>query len=137
MTTRLFASLAAVVLGLGLAGCTSATDEVREEATEAADAGTPAEGTVTFVGDDALQWAEPEKEATAVDGTLEVTVECDGAVPHNVVIAGVADERPLAACEGNDSGTDTVSIEPGDYEFWCSIPGHREAGMEGELTVTS
>lgn len=28
-----------------------------------------------------------------------------------------------------------VPIEPGDYEFYCELPGHREAGMEGKFIV--
>jgi uncharacterized cupredoxin-like copper-binding protein len=31
--------------------------------------------------------------------------------------------------------TFSFEAQPGTFTFYCSIPGHREAGMEGELKV--
>jgi plastocyanin len=58
----------------------------------------------------------------------------DGATYHDLKIEGV-DGFGLVAHPG-DEDEGTVHLEPGRYLLYCSIPGHREAGMVAELTVS-
>ena len=54
----------------------------------------------------------------------------DGALVHSFVIEGVDDFRLI------DDDRGTVELAAGEYVFFCDIPGHREGGMEGTLSVT-
>ena len=57
-------------------------------------------------------------------------------VPHNIALE---DNAGTVVAESEDITAGDVSIEaevvPGEYIYFCSIPGHRESGMEGTLTV--
>ena len=78
---------------------------------------------------------EPDAlEAEAGEVALDYTNPSE--VPHNVAIED--DSEILAQGEtvtGGDSAAATAELEPGEYVYFCSIPGHRESGMEGALTV--
>lgn len=80
--------------------------------------------------------AYTSNEETAEAG--EVTIEFTNAqsLPHDVAIEG-SDGEQLGQTEVITDGEDstTVELEPGEYTFYCTVPGHREAGMEGTLTV--
>jgi nitrite reductase (NO-forming) len=66
------------------------------------------------------------------EGTVELTFNNLDAFPHDVTI----DELDfMAAVDANASVSATFDVTPGVYEFYCSIPGHKEAGMVGTLTV--
>lgn len=74
--------------------------------------------------------------ATASAG--EVTVDLDNPQPleHDVAIEDSSGEvvgQTEVITEGETSTV--VNLEPGAYTFFCTVPGHREAGMEGALTV--
>jgi plastocyanin len=68
----------------------------------------------------------------------EVTIEYDNPspVPHNVAIES---EKQGLIAESDTSPNAVLSVsaelDAGDYTFFCSVPGHREAGMFGDLSV--
>lgn len=63
-----------------------------------------------------------------------VTLVNNGFLQHNFVIDELGLESPMY--NGGDSGTVTINAPAGTYEYYCSVPGHREAGMVGSLTVS-
>ena len=87
--------------------------------------------------------ADPEgllfdtEQLAAKAGELVIEFENPSAIPHNVVIEG-EDGEDLGGTPqiSEDSAKlEIAAIEPGEYTFYCSVLGHREAGMEGTLTV--
>lgn len=122
------ATLAVVLATAALLGACSSEEETSAPPPQP-------DGAARFVGNDKVQWEHSEHTAVAVDGQLDVTLVCDGVVPHDLVIDAVNDGAEVAACAGNDEASATITIDPGTYEFHCAIPGHREAGMVGTLTV--
>ena len=55
---------------------------------------------------------------------------------HNVTVA--EGTKVLGATPTFKGGamTLTLKLKPGKYIFYCSVPGHRQAGMEGTLNVS-
>jgi len=70
-------------------------------------------------------------------GDYEIDVVNDGGATHDLVVekdgADVAKSDTIAP---GDSGSVSVSLEPGTYVFYCSIGTHRGMGMEVTVTVT-
>jgi plastocyanin len=73
--------------------------------------------------------------AEAPAGPLTINSVNESSVDHNIALegSGVNEIGDIV----KDGGTSTVEadVQPGEYTFFCSVPGHREGGMEGTLTV--
>lgn len=68
----------------------------------------------------------------AEPGEVTIVMENPSTVPHNVVIE---DEGGGETVGQGETSQVTAELESGEYTFFCSVPGHREGGMEGTLTV--
>ena len=73
---------------------------------------------------------------TAKAGKVTVKFTNDSALGHNVVLINSAN-KVLGKTPTFDGGTKSfdVTLKPGTYTYYCSVPGHRQAGMQGTLTV--
>jgi plastocyanin len=76
------------------------------------------------------------KTLSAKAGTVTITMANMSPLEHNVTIA--EGSKVLGATPTFIGGTRTLTLKlkPGKYTFYCSVPGHRQAGMEGTLNVS-
>jgi plastocyanin len=150
---KAIACLAAIVAALGLVACggddgDDATTEVDSAVTEMTEATEPdatsedtsadAGGNVLEIAADpsgALAYTETELSIPAGNVTVEFTNESP--IQHDVAFMD-PDGKDLGKTEVIAEGSDTLELsdlQPGEYQYWCTVPGHQEAGMEGTLTV--
>jgi plastocyanin len=114
--------------GLALASC-GGDDEAP---TAAAVVGEPADGarTIEVVGDD---FTFDPSEIT-VEAGEDVAIELTSAdAVHDFTVAEA--DFKVAAKRGDTEQLGLRIDDPGAYTYYCSLPGHRDAGMEGTLTV--
>lgn len=73
---------------------------------------------------------------TAKAGKVTLQLTNPSAVPHNIAIRGNGVLELGALVTGGGRSTVTANLKPGTYTFFCSVPGHEQAGMRGTLKVT-
>jgi plastocyanin len=103
-------------------------------AVQAAGSGEPIaakNGVLSIPADPGGQLAFVSKEATAPAGQLTVEMPNESGVPHDIVIDGKGKSQTIT----NGTTSFEAAFEPGKYTYYCSVQGHRAAGMEGTLTV--
>jgi nitrite reductase (NO-forming) len=65
---------------------------------------------------------------------VKIIFKNEGKAPHNLIIQGLG----IGTRTIGGGQTDTIEFtapSSGTYTFYCSVPGHRSAGMEGRLEV--
>ena len=151
--------LSAAVLALGVAACggssgssssgggaTSASGATSSAAagtgtsaaTSSAAAAGGASGNLAIAANPSGQLAYDKKTLSAKAGKVTITMTNMSPVGHNITIQQGTSGSVLGATPTFNGGTKsvTVNLTAGTYTFFCSVPGHRAAGMVGTLTVS-
>ncbi len=144
------ALLALALAALALVACGDSDDDTTtsgggqtttEETTGGGGGGSAGGGgtggaTVSFEADPSGGLAYTTTEAEAEAGKVTIAFDNPQPLTHDVAIED-SSGKEVGATELIESSSDStvVDLKPGEYTFFCSVPGHREAGMEGTLTV--
>ena len=95
-----------------------------------------ANGALALSADPTGLLAYNTKTLTATSGKVTIDFTNKSPLGHNVTIANAAG-KVLGQTATFQGGTKSLSLNlpPGTYTFYCSVPGHEQAGMKGTLTV--
>lgn len=76
---------------------------------------------------------DPSAVSATADTDVTISLTDAGTIEHDLTL----DEASVkVAVKPGETMTGTVNLPAGAYAFYCSVPGHREAGMEGTLTLS-
>jgi uncharacterized cupredoxin-like copper-binding protein len=150
MRTRFLAPVALLAaLALAAAGCGGGDDDNGGSSnggsssdTTSATTNTTSSGGAAAGGSSSVKLSAPAsgalqfntKSLDAKAGKVTINFSNPSQVPHAVEVEGNGVEKKTKTFS-NGSATLTVDVKKGKYEFYCPVDGHRQAGMEGTLTV--
>ena len=139
---KAFALVAVAAIPLGLVACggsdSSSTDTGASAGGGGGTTATVAKGsTVKLTANANNQLSYDQKTLTAKAGTVSIDFDNPASIQHDVAVED-SGGKVLGTSDLVSQGKVNLTIgdlKPGSYTFFCTVPGHRDAGMEGTLTV--
>jgi cytochrome c oxidase subunit 2 len=135
----LVAAAVLAVLGLGLGACggdddkSSAGGETKDD-TSRVTMPSAADGVGSDIEVTAKEFSfNPAKLTVKAGVPARIVLKNIGSIEHDLTVDDAAFKLTVGI--GGSKEKDLKADKPGTYEFHCSIAGHKDAGMKGELTV--
>jgi uncharacterized cupredoxin-like copper-binding protein len=70
-------------------------------------------------------------------GKVEFDLTNEGKIGHDLAVKGPGvEESKTPVIDGGKTAKLSVKLQPGTYELYCSVPGHKQAGMDTKVTVS-
>jgi plastocyanin len=152
--------LGAAALAVGVAACGGSSNSTSKAATSSAAAGTGtsastssaatssagtssaaaggASSNLAIAANSSGQLSYDKKTLSAKAGKVTITMTNMSPLGHNITVQQGTSGSVVGATPTFQGGTKSVALtlKPGKYTFFCSVPGHRAGGMVGTLTVS-
>ena len=137
----LFVATALAVFGLVACGgddngSGSTSDVTAATTTETTAGGGGPGGTVSISAPADGSLAYDQTSVSTKPGVVTIDFNNPASLSHDVRVEDSAGNQ-LGGTDlvSQGSATATIDLQPGTYTFFCDVPGHRQGGMEGTLTV--
>jgi plastocyanin/mono/diheme cytochrome c family protein len=116
---------------------TSTTNTSTTPTTTTPASGTGAGSSIDEAADPSGQLKFTKSSLSAKPGKVTINFANKSSVPHNITIQQGTNGSVIGATPTFSGATKklTVTLKRGKYTFYCSVPGHRQAGMQGTLTI--
>jgi uncharacterized cupredoxin-like copper-binding protein len=148
LASRRAANLSTLALALGalaVSGCgssksKSSSSESAAPAPTTSSSSTPAApagaSKIAVAANSGGQLKYEQSSLSGKAGTVSIEFTNSASLEHNFTLANASGAQ-VGATPTFAGGTKTLtlSLKPGTYKFYCTVPGHRAAGMEGTLTL--
>jgi nitrite reductase (NO-forming) len=96
-----------------------------------------AEGRMVFIGVGGAIDGKVNPVLTAAEGqVVQLTLINGEGAEHDIVFPDQDAKSPRVTGKGASTTIAFRAVKSGDFVYFCSVPGHRQAGMEGQFTVT-
>jgi uncharacterized cupredoxin-like copper-binding protein len=126
-------------VGLGLGACGGGDDdnetaggEAQDTATVTAPSAVSGSGAKIEVIGKEFSYS-PNKLTLKAGQATTIALKNTGAIEHDLTVDDADFKVTVAA--GRTADKELKVDKPGTYKFYCSLPGHEDAGMKGELVV--
>jgi uncharacterized cupredoxin-like copper-binding protein len=138
MTRRILALAAPVaVVALVVAGCGgSSSSTTTKSATKSVTLSTSGARAVKLSADPSGALKFNTKTLSAKAGTVTITMNNPAPLQHGIAVEGNGVDQDGKIVGQGGTSVLAVQLKAGKYTFYCPVPGHRQAGMQGTLTVT-
>lgn len=119
----------------GSSGGGSSNTTTKEDTGGGASSGGGAAQTLKIAADASGALKFDKSSLSAKAGKVTIVMDNPSDLPHAVEIEGDGVEAEGETVDKGGVSKATAEVKPGTYEFYCPVDGHKQAGMEGTLTV--
>jgi plastocyanin len=120
---------------VALAGCGGSANKSSSSPTSTPTAASGGGGTSLSLAADKSKLAFDKKTLSAPAGKVTIAMTNPASIPHDIAIQGNGVQQVGKVVSSGGTSTVSADLKPGSYTFYCSVDGHRQAGMQGTLTV--